>query len=80
MKKKDCIITKQNKKEIMYNLINSFLAGGLVFLGSFTNGFSKEGVIFALIAFGIVALTKFKNYWDGEVGEYSNKLFTFVKI
>ena len=72
---------KKNKYEILYNIINSTIAGGLVFLGSFSNGsLTKAGLAFAVAAFLIVFLTKFKNYWDGEKGEYSVKLFNFVPI
>jgi len=65
MKKKKSLITKQNKKEIFYNIVNACLAGGLVLLGSFTTGeITKEGLIFAIIASAIVILSKFKEYWD----------------
>jgi len=72
------LISNGNKKEILYNVINSLLAGGLVFLGSFSSGnITAQGVFLALVAAGVVALTKFKNYWDGEKGEYSSKLMNF---
>lgn len=66
------LITDENKKEIFYNLINSALAGGLVLLGSLTGGqFTSTGVYTALVASLIVAVTKFKNYWESEKNEYS---------
>ena len=74
------LISEQNKKEIFYNLINSLLAGGLVFLGSLTNGFSWAGICAGAVAAGIVAITKFKKYWDGEKKEYSAMLFNFVQL
>lgn len=79
-KSKKCLISEQNKKEIFFNLVNSVLAGGLVFLGSLTNGFSWEGVYTGAVAAGIVALTKFYDYWKSEASEYQSKtkLFTFV--
>jgi len=70
---------KSQSKEIIWNIINSLLAGGLVLLGSFANGFSWKGLGFALTASGIVAITKFKDYWSKEEGEYSSKLFNFIK-
>ena len=59
------------KKEIIWNIINSVLAGALVLLGSFTTGnITKEGIIFALIAFAIVAVSRFKEYWEQEEKQY----------
>jgi hypothetical protein len=68
-----------NKKEIIWNIVNSLLAGVLVFLGSLTSGeINWKGVGLALIASALVAVTKFKDYWNGEQKEYSTKLFRFV--
>lgn len=73
------LITDENKKEIFYNIVNSLLAGLLVFLGSLTNGFSWAGVGVAFISAGIVAITKFKEYWASEAEEYkSTALFSFL--
>ena len=36
-KSKKCFVDEDQKREIIYNLINAGLAGGLVFLGSLTN-------------------------------------------
>jgi len=70
------IITKSNRKEIFYNLINAFLAALLVFFGSFMGGnITIDTAIGAFIAAVIVALTQFKGYWDGEKKEYT--LFNF---
>jgi len=74
------LISEQNKKEIFWNLLNSGLAGGLVFLGSLTNGFSWEGICAGVVAALIVAITKVKQYWDGEKREYSNKIFNFISM
>lgn len=72
------IITDENKKEIFYNLVNSLLAGGLVFFGSLTGGnITLIGCFSAFAASAIVFLTKFKNYWDKEKPEYSKKIFAF---
>jgi hypothetical protein len=80
-KSKKCLVSDQNKKEIFYNLVNSGMAGGLVFLGACTNGgISREGIVAGIIASLIVAITQFKNYWDSEKKEYSSvKLFAFVR-
>ena len=77
-KKKD-LITAQNRKEILWNLVNSLLAGGLVFLGSIADGnLSWQGVIASLITAGIVIVTKFKGYWEKEETEYKSRIFNFV--
>lgn len=70
-------------REIIWNLVNSFLAGGLVFLGSLTSGeITKNGLCFAGLTAAIVAITKFKDYWIKEEDEYSNcnknRVFNFV--
>ncbi len=68
-----------NKHEIRYNLINATIAGGLVMLGGLSTGtFSLQACGFAIIAGLVVLLTKFKEYWDGEKGEYATKIFSFV--
>lgn len=72
---------KKNKEEIIYNLINSALAGALVFLGSLSSGeLSWRGIILAIIATLSVVIAKFKEYWEKEKEEYSamTKLFNFV--
>ncbi|MCK9595423.1 MAG: hypothetical protein M0R35_07100 [Candidatus Omnitrophica bacterium] len=74
------LISQKNKKEIFWNIINSFLAGSLVFLGSLSSGrLSWQGIVFGLIASFIVAITKFQNYWKKEESEYcKTKIFSFV--
>jgi len=72
---------KDQKREIIYHIINSLLAGGLVFLGSLTNGeLNLNGIVFALLASAIVCFTQFKKYWDSQEQEYTAKLklFNFV--
>jgi hypothetical protein len=67
------------RKEIIWNIINSLLAGGLVFLGSILTGISWQGFVAALATSGIVAINKFKDYWTKEEKEYcQTKLFKFV--
>jgi hypothetical protein len=69
------------KKEIMWNIVNSVLAGVLVLLGALTTGgISVSSFCAALIAAGIVAVTKFQQYWALEEQEYKNlKLFSFIR-
>lgn len=70
---------EKNKDEITYNLINSALAGGLVLVGSLTDGeITTKGFIIAGLASATIMLTKFKEYWAGQAGEYSAKMFNFV--
>lgn len=70
---------KENKNEILYNLINAFIAGALVFVGACTTGkVGLESVFIAFMASLIVILTKFKEYWDGQKNEYLSKTFTFI--
>jgi len=71
------------KKEIVYHLVNSVLAGSLVFLGGLTSGnITLSGVITSIIAAGVVAITKFKQYWESPDATKKNKkgsmLFNFV--
>jgi len=78
-KTKTQIISDKNKKEIFWNIVNSILAGSLVFFGAFINGgFSWEGVLAAAAASLIVAITKFKDYWSKEKNEYCKSLANFV--
>lgn len=72
---------EQNKYEIFYNIINAMLAGSLILLGAFVSGnITKESILFALVASMVVVVTKFKEYWDGEKGEFSTHMFNFIKI
>ena len=78
--KRKRLISEKNRKEIFWNLINSGLAGSLVFLGSLANGgLSLKGLYAGLMAAAIVAITKFKDYWSKEEHEYTNKIFVFLR-
>ncbi len=67
-----------NKKEIIYNLVNSTIAGGLVLAGAIAaGGITREGFIAALGAAGVVFLTKFKEYWV-KAAKTSSPIFTFI--
>lgn len=71
------------KREIIYNLINAGLAGLLVLLGAFTTGnIDKESLCAAAFAALVVGVSQFKKYWDGEAKEYTctTKLFSFIRL
>lgn len=71
----------QQKKEIVYHIVNSLLAGGLVFLGSLTNGeLNLKGIVFSFLASAIVCFTQFKKYWDSQESEYTAKVGFFNLI
>jgi len=72
---------KKNKHEIMYNLVNCFIAGGLVFVGSLASGgFTKAGALVSLSAFAVAFLTKFQKYWKSQENEYTTNLFNFIQV
>jgi len=70
----------EQQKEIVWNIVNSLLAGSLVFFGSLVNGFSWEGLGFAFATSMITAIVKFQDYWKAEQSEYSKKLLNFVGV
>lgn len=66
-------------KEILWNVVNSFLAGGLVIAGAVMDGhITKDGIILALGAGIVAALVQFKEYWATQKEEYTTKLFKFI--
>ena len=69
-------------KEIMWNIINSLLAGGLVFLGGCSTGeITMETFVFALVAGGSAAMVQFRDYWMTTKPTKRNKkamLFKFL--
>ena len=73
-----------SSKEISWNIVNSLLAGALVFLGGMvgSNGIINIATICAAgLTALIVAVTRFAEYWKSEESEYSdnyNKIFTFI--
>lgn len=73
-------ILKKNKDEIVWHIINSLLSAALVFMGALTTGnINKTTIIISLVTGGVVALSKFKDYWQSEEKEYTSKLFSFVR-
>jgi hypothetical protein len=70
---------KANKWEICFKLINSFLAGALVFIGAFTDGTITNAGLTASVGASIVAfITQFKDYWSSQESEYKRKFFDFI--
>lgn len=66
-------------KNITKEIINSLLAGLLVFFGAFADGnITYTGIIAAVSASAVVALNKFKDWWKSEEGEYAVKVLTFI--
>lgn len=58
-----------NKEEIIYHAVNSMIAGALVFLGYFIGAgeiISMKGLLISMAAASMVAVTKFKDYWQNE--------------
>ena len=67
-------MVSQETKEIIWNIINSLLAGGLVLVGSLADGeISWRGIFVAVCAAGGIAIAQFKKYWESEEGEYKCK-------
>ena len=72
-------VLKKNKDEIIWNFVNSGLAGFLVFLGACADGnLTWKGIGMALIAGALVIATKFKEYWMSEKSEYTKRIFNFM--
>lgn len=74
---------KQRKNTIKYNIINSLIAGGLVFFGMISDGsISWQGIVVAAVAAGAVALKNFQDYWHERGKRYVPKkptgLFYFI--
>jgi hypothetical protein len=70
---------KKQKSEVVWNIVNSLLAGGLVFLGGLLNGgITKELLCASAVAAGIIVITKFSDYWKEEESEYTKMLAKFI--
>jgi uncharacterized membrane protein YebE (DUF533 family) len=73
-----------SKKEIIWNIVNAALAGGLVFLGACSAGnINLQTMIVAGIAALAIMVTKFNDYWQKEQVEYEDpkalsRLFQFI--
>jgi hypothetical protein len=77
-KKKFC------KHEILSNIVNSLLGGGLVFAGAITAGnVGIEQIIISIGAAAIISITKFKEFWEESYIKNKKKtlhLFEFVNL
>jgi hypothetical protein len=61
-------------KEIIWNLVNSLLAGALVILGACSTGnLNQQSILIAVFAGLIVGVNQFKDYWKSEEKEYCGK-------
>lgn len=78
-KKKKSLISKKNKAEIFWNLVNCTLAFLISFLSSLVAFLSIDGFTFQefLISFGIAFITglltfviKFNDFWNKEKKDY----------
>lgn len=66
------LVTTENKREILWNVINAFILGGAVFFGAFIDGqVSRSELLASFGAAVILFLSKMGDYWKGEKGEYS---------
>lgn len=79
-KRKSSKVIWRNKREMIgYHIINSLLAGALVFLGAFTDGtITRQELIISMGVSLMVALTKFKEFWKTQKGVYRPTLFHFI--
>jgi hypothetical protein len=74
MKKKQQIISLQNKKEIFYNIVDSAIVGAIFFTGALSTGhLDMFSIVLAGISACATALYKFKTYWESEKKEYCRK-------
>lgn len=65
--------------KILSAIVTSLLSGSLVFLGAFSDGnITETGVIIAFVAAGVVAITKFKDFWIGYLPANSRELYSFL--
>lgn len=70
---------QDNMRLIKWHIINSLLAGGLVFAGAIADGsISLPEVLAALGASFIVAIIKFKEFWGNTKPQTSYYVFSFI--
>ena len=71
---------KLNNNKIWIRLINSLLAGALIFLGAFLDGeISAKEIIIAGAGGLIAAITQFRNFLKTKEKQYKSTLFCFIK-
>lgn len=72
---------KPKSKEIIWNIVNSLLAGSLIFFGAMLGGNINIDVLFyAVTLSAIVAITKFKDYANKQTEStaVTVKAFNFI--
>jgi hypothetical protein len=79
VKKKTKIVWRSKKEMFAWNIINSILAGTLVFTGAFTDGIITKNELLIMLGISIlVMITKLKEFWDTQEGVYRPMLFHFI--
>jgi len=60
-------------------IVTSSLSGALVFFGAFSTGhIDVKSLVAAVAAAAVVALTKFKDFWNNQEEAERRELFTFL--
>jgi len=79
-KTKAQLITEENRKEIFYNVVNSLIAGFISFFSALlaASEINYKVIGVAIITSLLVLFIRFKDYWDGEKGEYCKNILNFV--
>jgi hypothetical protein len=79
MKKRTPIIWRSKKEQIIWHIINSAIAGILVFVGAFTDGQLTDKELMASLGVSLViAFTKFQQFWTSQEKMYRPALFHFI--
>jgi len=77
--KKKSLISQSNKKEILWNVVNSLLFGAAFFCGSLLDGeITWKGIMVAGIAALSMIIIKFQSYWKKEESEYCKCIGNFL--
>ena len=60
-------------------IVTSLLSGALVFFGAFSTGYiDLTSIVAAISAAAIVAITKFRDFWNSQPEDERRELFTFI--
>jgi hypothetical protein len=75
---KEELFDRSEKREIVYSIVSAFLAGAFIFIGALTsNNITKSTLAMAILAFLLVFVTNFKQYWEGERNQYMSIIHFF---
>ena len=74
------LISKENRREIVWNIVNALIAGFISFLSALiaANELNWKVVLVSIITASLVICVKFKEYWAKEEKEYSKFIFNFI--